>query len=251
MGSKLKGKNAITGLGAWFLSIASFTAQLILAPEGVRIMWLSPLSISTATLFILGSLLIYWSIFKRELSFPEKQAELKKRQEYLQELKKMVHRRLEVAKKLQSKAITLPLYQYYDKYLKHTFPYILTRRKLKPVEIISKLARHKFIWNNLYYQSLKDNDYSYKSLVVRYDILYAQTDDRCLKNHLNTLWVREHQSGSAQIYVLISMNNKRIPNIPLGLRGGLRGKKNVEDALKMCLRNVEQRIDLLQRGEDL
>jgi len=76
-------------------------------------------------------------------------------------------------------------------------------------------------------------------------------DDKELKQNLVALWRLEHISHSLQIYAGLSMSNKKIPNVPLGYRLGLRGKHTSEKGFQIQLKVVEDRIKELIKGDDL
>ena len=253
MWEKFRSKNGITGIGAILLSVASFLAQFMLEGWKMEIaQWLSPLGIVSILLFIGGSSLIIWNFFRRELSFVEKQKIVEQRANLLKILRGLVHKRLKIVKRLQGKAIKFPLMQYWERYLKYTVPYIVTKRKPgKPLEITNALAKKGFIWNNLYYETIKLDDYQYGQTCSEYEGTLSQINDNILKKRLKILWSVEHSVGSASIYTSFSINVPKIPHSPHGLKTALFGKKLSDTTLNKALRNVEERIDFLVDGGDL
>ncbi|MDD4635919.1 MAG: hypothetical protein WC231_02180 [Dehalococcoidales bacterium] len=84
---KLLNKTAITGISAIILSSASFIAQFMLEGwEMVISQWLSPMGIASIILFLLGSVLIIWNTFRRELTFEQKGEIVADREIYLPQL---------------------------------------------------------------------------------------------------------------------------------------------------------------------
>lgn len=214
------------------------------SPQGVTVLVLIPINI---ILFVVG-------IFMKErtLSFNDRKALIEERQLYLPKLRLSIENRLRAMTPLIKKAETLPLIQYWEKYLKHTYPYVVTRRKpSKPLEITNSLFRHGFLWNNLYYQELKEKETPYRQVVDNYNILIAKNTDSKLKDKLDVLWKIEHSASSSQIFASLSMNNKGIPNTPMGLRGGLRGKHFSKENFQNGVTDIENRISELLRGDDL
>jgi hypothetical protein len=216
--------------------------------------WHSPLGIIVLILFVISVGLYAWGILKREhnLSFNDKKVIVAERQEILPKLRLSMESKLKATRPLINRAENLPLNQYWEKYLKNTMPYLITKqRPQKPLEITNKLVRKKFPLNNLYYQELKENDANYKQVEDNYNIILSKIDDSELKKSLKWLWRSEHFAHSAQIYASLSMKNKNIPNVPLGYRLGLKSKHFTESGFQDCLREVENRIYYLLRGDDL
>ncbi|MBI2860568.1 MAG: hypothetical protein HYX91_03555 [Chloroflexi bacterium] len=218
------------------------------------VIWNSPLGIIVITLFVIAVVLYAYALFKTEkrLSFNDQKAIVSERQKVLPELRESVEKRLKALRPLMNKAEKLPLMQYWEKYLKNTMPYLVTKRKpQKPIEITNKLVRKKFPINNLYYYELKETDPFYKRILDNYNIILSKVDDKKLKKKLHSLWWLEHIARSLQIYASLSMNNKKIPNVPMGYRGGYRGKQYTEDGFQIQLKDIESRINELLRGDDL
>jgi hypothetical protein len=246
MWRKIKSKNGITGIGALLLSIASFTAQFMFAPEGTRLMWWSPLGASTAILFILGVILIFWSILKHEkhLSYQDMKALESQREGYLFPLKSVIKERLSRIVYLMQLAGELPLDEYKKKYA----PELKTMPMLGTWTWIF-LNMH-FMTDNLYYESLKENDKTYRKLVQDYKFLYIQITDRKLKKQLNNFWAFEHQYHSIIIFDLFSKNNPDIAKTSHGLRTARTGEKFGEKGFNSQLDKVINRIDQLLNIED-
>ena len=82
---------------------------------------------------------------------------------------------------------------------------------------------------------------------------YSQIDDRArkaLKGKLSNLWRYEHRCKSGEIFAVLSLNNN-LPNVPSGIRLGLRGNQMLASTLQENLDNVEEQIHRLKEGDDL
>jgi len=219
--------------------------------------WDSPLGIIVIFLFSITVVLYLIAILKteRHLSYPDKTALVEERKQTLLKLKHSIESRMKATRPLITKSERLPLNQYWDKYLKNAFPYIITRKNpQKPVKIINDLVNRGFVLNNLYYQELKESDPNYNQIVDNYNINNSKIDKWALKvlePKLNWLWRLEHYTSSTLICATLSMSNKRVPNVPIGYRLGLFGKKRSRDNIQNCLTEIESKISELLRGEDL
>ncbi len=242
MRERIFNRTTLSGIGAWILSVLPYFQ------EG------SQMNLTTWALLFIGTFLVLWGVLKPEkhISFNDKKAIIAERQEVIPKLKLSIDTRIRMSRQLINRAEKLPLIQYWEKYLRNTMPYLITKNKpTKPLEIVNKLAQKGFVWNNLYYQELKENDASYKQILENYKLNLSKVNDNKLTQKLSSLWELENISHSTQIYASLSMNNKKIPNVPLGYRWGLRGKHNSEKGFQSSLKDVENRINELLRGDDL
>lgn len=242
MQERIFNRTTLSGVGAWVLSVLPYFQ------EG------SKMNITSWVLLVIGTIFVLWGVLNpdKHVSFNDKKIILEERQEILPKLRLSIASRLKALRPLINKAEKLPLIQYWDKYLKNTLLYLITKQKpKKPLEITNVLVRKKFPWNNLYYQELKDNDPNYKKVSDNYNIITSKIDDSVLRNRLKWLWNLEHASNSLQIYASLSMNNRRIPNVPLGYRWRYKSKNLSKEGFQGQLKYVEKRIDELMRGDDL
>lgn len=256
MGKSFWNRDRIIGL-AGLLAYAVATLILFIPFKGDATVslvdWNSTLGVIVITFFVVSVGLYIYGIFKpeRTLSYRDKKAIVEERQPILKELEEVIQQRLRVAKELSDIAVKLPLSQYWDKYLKHSWPAILYPKVApKPIVIMNQLFKHGFIWNNIFFTWLKEENKRHKSLVNKVDFFCTQIRDNELEKRLTGLWKFEHTANSAQIYTNLSIKNK-LPHSPTGLRGGLRGKRNTQVALNKQLEFVEERIQQLRGGDDL
>jgi hypothetical protein len=261
MQNKFWNKTNIFGL-AGILAYSVTTLVLFIPFKGEPSMsiidWRSPLGIIVIVLFVISVILYIWGIFKKEktLSFNDKKALVEGRAQLLPKLRLCIDSRLKATRPLINKAESLSLNQYWEKYLKNTMPYIITKKKPeRPLQIANSLVRHGFMFNNLYYQELKEADGNYKRTVDNYKLTISQVDsiisDKKLNSLLRGLWKYEHMHHSIQIYASLNMGNKNIPNTPLGYRGGLKGKHFSEEGFQSLLTDVNKRITYLLEANDL
>jgi len=197
---------------------------------------------------------VLYGIFKQEkhLNWRDKEAITKTRKPIVIEFQTQFHKRFKLLQELKNKAEKTPLEKYQEKYLDNTPAFMVKNHKSeKPLIIIQSLARHGFLLNNLHYQFLKETDTSYQFVVSEYNLKLAQIRDSQLNQLMKTFWVREHQVRSTIIYASLSMNNPKIPNIPIGYIGGLSGKHMTEKVLQDLQSNIEKRIEELINGDDL
>jgi hypothetical protein len=247
-------KNIILCLAGALSNIIALVMLLLPSGGHQLIDWGSPQGILIIIFMAVDVILILIGAFMKEkhLSLNDKNILVDTRNPILKKLQTSIDSRLKATRPLINKAEKFPLEQYWQKYLTNTLPYMVTRHKPKtPLQITQQLLRHGFITNNLHYQFLKENDANYKKELDYYNLIYAKIDDKELRELLNTLWKREHEANSEEIYTLISMNNPKIPNSPLGYRGGLSGKNLGKKAFQNCLKNVDDRIKQLNAGDDL
>lgn len=261
MGKTFWNKTTLYGL-AGLLSWAITVLVLFIPFKGDSTMslvkWNSPLGIIVIALFVLTVILYGIAILKKEqqLSYPDKQVKMQERKHVLPKLQSVIENRLKALQPLIIKSEKLPLNQYWEKYLKNTFPYLITKKKPpKPLEICNKLVRHGFLFDNLYYQELKENDSKYQKAIENYNQKLSETkavvNDIVLNKKLNSLWKFEHMTNSLQIYSTVNMNNKEIPNVPLGYKGGLKGKRMGKEGFQNEITEINRRINFLLEGNDL
>jgi hypothetical protein len=248
---------ALAGILSNIIALAIVFVPQQLEGKQLNLAWSSPQGVTVIALVVINvSLLVVGIVMKeRHLSLRDKTALVHERQHTLSRLQDSIARRLRIARTLETKAEKLPLSQYWERYLKNTYPYIVrSNRPQNPTEIVSALARKRFVWNNLYYAELKEEDGNYKRSVDTYHIEYSKLDERAtkaLEKRLRWLWTSEHSCTSAQIYAAISMGNKKVTNVPMGYRGGLWGKHKTVDAFQQALVDVQRDISKLKEGIDL
>jgi hypothetical protein len=254
MWNKLFKRDSVAAIATLSVSAASFIANFVLEGWTMQIeQWLTPLGIASVMLFIGGISLFVYNFFRRELKFRDKQQVVEDRKKYLASLKDVVNKRLSIAQQLRIKAIRYPLKNYWERYIKNTMPFIVTKQKPKTsLEITRALWKHHLHTDNHYYTLLKDNDTRYSRVVTDYNTLFIQIGDRKLKAKLNWLWRLEHTVGSLDIFTSLSINDFKIPHSSRGIKAGRFGKKLSDKALfEKALKEVDSRIDYLISGEDL
>ena len=264
MWAKLRSKNAITGFGALCLSIASFTAQIMLAPEGLRIVWLSPLGISTIALLILGIYFIFLGIFKHELSFSEKENIVRQRQEFIPQFRQIIDRMMTRMKEVATEAGRLPYQQYVDEYVTPRGIYHGILGKNVVVTTV-RLYKTGLSYNNPFFHALEDRDTVMISLKKEYATYLARISDKFLTNELESLF--KHAEAHYSFYTLLEMTQSK--DLPLSevinsihleikhpiakiLYSARRGSaREIESKVNHLHKSVNDRFDELLGGDDL
>ena len=153
MWGKLKKSNSIkAGLAAVITGLANLILQIKLTPEGVHLNWLSISGAVIIALFILGIILVVWSIFHRGLTLDQKIEILESRKTYLPVLQDAIDNILVCQHDLAIQAGKLPLEEYFQRYLSQTDAFIKAYRRItnadedihRKVAIVLALREQKF-----------------------------------------------------------------------------------------------------------
>ena len=234
MRKRIFNSTSLSGIGAWLLAVLPYF-------EKGRTM-----SITTWALLIIGTVLFLIGFTKkpqRRLRRSELNEIIGQRENYLIPLKKNIKDRLERTNYLVNNASEYPLEEYRKKYA--------PAKKMPILGIYSWIfLKLRFIIDNLYYESLKENDSEYRKMVQEYRFLYTQIKDRKLKKYLNGLWSIEHQYNSLNIFTLLSKNHPAVKTTVHGLRTSRTGEKFGAEAFNRQLNNVMNRVEELLDGED-
>jgi hypothetical protein len=223
------------GIGSLLLAVLPFTLED------------NTMNPTTWALLVIGVGLVLWGVFKkpqRRLGLSELKEIVGKREEYLNPLKDNINKRLSRANDLVKDASEYPLEEYQKKYA--------PTKHMPAIGVYSWIfLKLRFIIDNLYYESLKENDLKYRQLIQEYRFLYTQIKDNKLKKKLDGLWDLEHQHNSINIFTLLSKNHPAVRNTPHGLRTARFGEKFGVAAFNRQLDGVMKRISLLlDGGED-
>lgn len=222
----------VAGLGSWLLAVLPYL-------EG-------GMSVTVIALAVIGSALMIWGLTeKSQIRLKRSQLDdlIKNRKRYLLPIRPIIEERLKIADKLALEAGQYPHEEYQKRYL----PF---QRNKKPLAIQNALVRRKFMWNNQYYQLLKDRDEGIQSLIRDYDIYYAQIKDGKLKKHLKQLWKVEHYSNSLKAFNILAKGEKHIPHTVIGLNIAKIGENINKVDINNSISKVLTRIDELLDGEE-
>ena len=261
MWNALKSKEAIVGLGALVWGIASVTVQLLLVPEGVQMMWLSPLGVFTIAMFILGTFLIFWGIFKHGLSYADKQAIVQQRQENLPLLRNSIDAVLRRQKELALRIGRQPLQAFFEEYLKSNREYKVYRKLLDEYHTSDNVTKHKvatllaigkfFFVKSICLNNACRDDKDMEALLAEKDTYYHRNNDKVLSKSIDRLLFAAAKYHSALAYGELATNNQlaytsatkyaRFEEKPEILKGFMVGN----------YKNMNDRMNLLTRGEDL
>jgi hypothetical protein len=248
---RLSSKNAIGGFGAWLLSLASFTAQILL--EGATMInWFSPLAIAMYLTFVVGSFLICWSIFKPELSTGDKVLIIERRRQYLPSLQQLSSDYLTLTDRL---AMSDELYnlEEYAKRLGKTRTGIIGKllafmEPKDPRGVLYGDIQREFLANNVIYSHIKDNMET-KALLSTIDNLASQDRNPRLLKGIHQLHKAEHLSHSYRIFLKLSRDRFE-PDI-LNEKFMFRAEKLANKVLWDAQTRLNKFIASLERGEDL
>jgi len=204
------------------------------------------MSATVIVLAIIGSTLVFWGfIEKPQIRLKRSQLDdlIRNREKYLLPLKSIIEKRLKIANKLAIIAGQYPLKEYQKRYL----PF---HKYKKPLAIQNALFKRKYMWNNQYYQLLKDKDEELQLTIQDYDIYYVQIKDGKLKKYLKQLWKVEHMTNSFKAYAILAKSEKRIHHTAMGLNIAMIGENINKDNINDYVRKVLTRIGELLDGDD-
>ncbi len=211
--------------------------------------WQSPLGVTVIVLFCISVILYVLALIKKDhipkrLTRPELDLLIKERSKYLKPLEVVIKKRLEIVDGLAYVASQCSLDEYQQRYL----PF---QRNKKPLAIQNALFKKGFMWNNHYYQLLKDTDSKLQPIMEDYKVYFAQIKDNSLRKYLNKLWMAEHMTNSFKTYAIVAKGDKRIPHTPHGLNVARIGENINESNIDISLKRVMERIhELLEGAED-
>lgn len=261
MWSKLKSKEAIVGLGALVWGVASVTVQLLLVPEGVQMMWLSPLGIFTIAMFILGTFLIFWGIFKHELSYADKQAIVKQRQENLSLLRNSIDSILKRQKELAIEIGKQPIQAFFDEYLKKSREYKMYRKLLNTYHTSDKVTKHKvatlvtigkfFFVKTICLNNACRDDKDMGGLMAEKDIYYHRNNDKALSNIIDQLLFAARKYHSALAFGELATNNQLAYTSAIKYARFEEKPEILKGFMARDYKKTNDRMNLLMRGEDL
>jgi hypothetical protein len=249
MGKKIWNKTNIltlAGILAYVVTILVLFIPFKEDPSMSLVNWHSPLGIVVIFVFMFSVILYFLAFFKREqirLTKSQLDSLIENRQKYLLPLQTLVKDRLKIADSISLTAGKNPLEDYQKRYL----PF---HRNKTPLQIQNALANRGFMYNNRYYQLLKDSNKEFQSTIQSYDVNYVQIKDKKLKKYLNQLWQREHWTNSMKSYTILAKNEKRIKHTPFGLSVAKIGERVNEENRNAAMKIVFERIDELLDGDD-
>lgn len=173
----------------------------------------------------------------------EYRARKRNRKTYLQPLQSNIKKRITLANQLCIKAGNLSLTEYQEKYL----PF---QKNMKPLAIQQALFHKGFMWDNKFYQYLKDTDYQYQRLTTNYSFYLNQVRDKRLKDELNQLWCLEHKQNSAKAFDILTQKEKSIKNTITVLSIAKTGEKIETRTVNISQKKVFGRIEKLIGGAE-
>lgn len=261
MASKLKSREAIVGFGALVWGIASVTLQLLSVPEGVRVMWASPLGIFTIGMFGLGTLLILWGIFKHETGFSEKETIVKQRQENLPLLCSSVDSILKRQREVALEIGKIPLQVFFENYLQKSKHYRVFRKLLNALHKSDAATKHKvatlialrsfFFDKPVCLTGACNNDDDMARLRADMAIYYHRNNDRKLSSIIDQLLYAATKYHSALAWGVLTMNNE-LSYTSAQKYAVLEEKPEIlKGFLSRAYKAMNERMAFLMRGGDL
>jgi len=248
------------GLGALVWGIASVTIQLLLVPEGVRLMQSSPLGVATIALFIVGTYLIFKGIFNHELTFDQKRRVVEDRETYLPILQDTVDKMLARKYELAIQAGRQPLEDYYDRYLSRNKAYDKAYKNItnadesirRKVVIIVALKNQRFHKYNPYLSELehspKDPLYEYQTTC---DNLISRCGDRGLSRAINNLFKTANQYHSVLALAEIGLGSGLHLKASKYYKVLYQKPQLLKPFITFYHNTVNKKIESLRQGDDL
>lgn len=218
------------------------------------------MSTTTLTLVIIGTILVVAGVLsslfikEKHLSIEEINITLKKRQEYISELKNAINRKTSIIRELATKASVMPLTEYRDRYLKHSWLYKLFSKlyfRDKTQAILSSLHWSFFSFHNRYLVSLIETNNELKASQTKYEYIIAEISDKKLNKILSNYWRGVKWNYSRQIFKCLSVNDGDIRNEPLGMFVADVSDESGNKTLNNQYNRVISRMNELVKGEDL
>ena len=217
----------LVGIGGLALTIAPYFQES------------DTMNIYTWSLVVIGSALVLWGVIKPEHQLSPKEAVelLRNRRTYLPRLKKNIEKQIRQLEYIRGIASKFTFTQYLGKYYssQNSFKWAV---KIAPIGM----------YNNLYYQDLKNTNDAINVLEAEYDILVSQVTDPKLKKKLKQYWEVENMNNSRIVFSNMMKNDKyEIKPIVRMLSNIIDGisRRNVKVP---SIRDVMVRIDELLRG---
>lgn len=233
MRKRLFNRTTLAGIGSWLLAVLPFWESDGMSPTVIALM-------------IIGSALVIVGFLEKSqkrLKRSELDSLIRQRELHLIPMKNIIRKRLKIADRLTNEAGQYPLEEYKKRYL----PF---HKSEKLLSIQNALVKRKFMWNNHYYQLIKDQDKEMQPIISDYGIFYAQIKDGKLRKYLKQLWRVEHWTNSFKAYCILAKGEKEIPHTATGLNIARIGENINEDNIDNALRRVFRRIDELLDGDE-
>ena len=234
MRRRIFNRTTLTGLGSLLVALLPYFEA-------------EQMSITTIVLALIGSALVIWGFIEKpqqRLKRSELNPLIEQRETYLVPLKSTIQEILTITDRLAIEAGEYPLEEYKKRYL----PF---HKNPLPISIQNALVSDKFMWDNHYYQLLKDKDKGLQPLMTEYNGCYSQVVDGKLRKYLKQLWRIEHWTGSFKAYCILAKGNRNIPHTATGLNIAGVGESINEDNINNVLSKVNTRIiELLDGAED-
>jgi len=214
--------------------------------------WLSPLAFATYLTFVIGSFLIFWSVFKHELSTADKIAIVEQRKQSLPLLRRRFGKYLTYTDKLTANSMLYDLSEY-TKRLKRSrkgfigkLLSIIEHRDAKGA--LYEDIKREFLINNVIFGYVKDTTET-KVLKSEISNLVSQDRNRRLSKQVERMFKVEHISHSYRIFLKLS-RDKFEPDL-LNEKFMLWAEQVASKTLRDGQARLNRFIASLEQGEDL
>jgi hypothetical protein len=252
MRKRLFNQTAITGYGSLILAIAPFFVGD------------TKMSVTTWALVFIGVVLVLYGVIypNKTRGYTEMKGIIEQRQEYLPQLRNIIEQKNTRMGELSKIAGNLSLETYYQKYLalNNTYPKTfqglvkthkdeLVRRK---VAIIVSLKKLNFGANNAYLSELIYNDHDGIQVMDKKLVTcLARNSDKALSQAIIRLTKTQKSYYSIMALQDICLNNGFDYKAPKYITTLYDAPNILKPILLIYLKNVDNRIDELLKGEDL
>jgi len=262
MWKHLRSKCGFAGIAALLISGASFIAQYKLEGWTMQLEWLqSPLGILAILLAGGGIFLIVWNFFRRELSYPDKEAKVKQRNEDLPLLRDSIDAILKRQKELAFEIGKIPLQSFYDEYLQKSKEYKAYRKLLITFHASDKTTKHKvailvsmvpfFIYKTICLNNACRDDELMAKLMAENGIHYHRNNDKKLSGDIDNLLRAATRYHSALAFTELATNNQISYTSVKRYARFEAEPERFKGFMTRDYKGMNNRMALLMRGEDL
>lgn len=216
------------------------------------------MNITTKVLLVIGTILFFTGIFRKELPFSQKRNIVSEREQYLPILRDIVEKILAKLDEIALKASRLPLEDYYNKYLRLNKSYqkaygrlphkdTIIRRKVAIVVALVYQNFHKF---NPYMSELEHSSGDLLELRQELDNLISRCGDNSLNREVKHLFKAAGQYHRVFILAELGLNNGLDYKASKYYENLYKKPEVLKPFVKYYHDRVNKRIEYLKRGDD-
>jgi len=228
----------------------------------MQLEWLrSPLGILAILLAGGGIFLIVWNFFRRELSYPDKEAIVKQRNENLPLLRRSIDAILKRQRELALELGKSSLQDFFDEYLKTSKQYKVYRKLLNAYHTSEKVTKHKvaiiismrafFCEKTICLNNVCKYDDHMDKLKAEKDIYYHRNNDKKLSSIIDNLLHAAKKHHSILAFAELATNNKLSYTSAKKYAAFDEKPEILKRFVTRAYKAMNGRMELLRRGEDL